>query len=98
MGETAGRLADRIIVTEDDPGKEDPALIAQEIEQAAREAGATNITTILDRREAARHAIEGARRPAVVILAGKGHETFVVRGTERLPYEGDAAVIRSIVG
>lgn len=98
MGEAAGKLADRIVITEDDPGLEDPADIAVQIERAAREAGGTRIETVLDRREAIRRAIAQAQRPAVVVLAGKGHEEFMIRGRAHEPYAGDAATVREVLG
>lgn len=104
MGAAAGRLADRIVATEDDPGTEDPAVICDAIEQAAREAGADRadgpipITTILSREDAIRYALETAQRPAVVVLAGKGHETFMIHGTRHDPYAGDGLAVRRIMG
>ena len=103
MGAAAGALADRVIATEDDAGMEDPAQICAQIEGAARdsarEAGRADIVidTVLDREEAIRHALFDATRPAVVVLAGKGHERFMIRGDRREPYEGDAAVVERLM-
>ena len=84
MGRVAAAGADRIIVTSDNPRTEDPALIADEI--VAGMAGAS-YERILDRREAIRHALETSGEPDVVLLAGKGHETYQIRGTEKLDFD-----------
>ena len=102
MGEAAGRLADRVIITEDDPGQEDPARIcaqiADAVASAARSCGrVVPARTILDRTEAIAHALETAPRPGVLVLAGKGHEQFIIRGTAHEPYIGDAATVRRIM-
>ena len=97
MGKVAGTLADRIVATTDDPGTEDAGGICTAIIDSATAAGATDTTCILDREEAIAHAIDHAHRPAVVVLAGKGHEQFMIRAEGRVPYEGDAAVVRRIM-
>src|ERR1051326_82144 len=75
MGEIAARLADRVIVTSDNPRSEDPhAIIAQIV--AARP-GAESIKT---RREATARSAEEAAEDDVVATAGKGHETYKVAG------------------
>jgi UDP-N-acetylmuramoyl-L-alanyl-D-glutamate--2,6-diaminopimelate ligase len=78
MGEIAGRLADYTVVTSDNPRSEDPAAICAEVaEGVARTApGPEAYRVLVDRREAIRHAVEAARPGDVVLLAGKGHETY----------------------
>jgi len=70
MGEIASRLADRVIVTSDNPRSEDPETIIEEILVGAEPGVERNV----DRREAIEHAIAGARVGDVVVIAGKGHE------------------------
>lgn len=72
MGEVARALADRVVVTSDNPRSEDPAAIA-----AAVVSGMTRPPDLveLDRRLAIRHALAHARPGDVVVIAGKGHET-----------------------
>jgi UDP-N-acetylmuramoyl-L-alanyl-D-glutamate--2,6-diaminopimelate ligase len=80
MGEIAGRLADLVVLTTDNPKQEDPEEIAHEIARGVARTDA-ECTRILDRNEAIAEAV--ARTPAggVVLLAGKGHETYqIVRG------------------
>ena len=77
MGEIAGRLADLVIVTDDNPRSEEPAAIRAEILAAIP--GATEIG---DRAAAIREAIATARRGDTVIVAGKGHEVGqTIKGT-----------------
>jgi UDP-N-acetylmuramoyl-L-alanyl-D-glutamate--2,6-diaminopimelate ligase len=88
MGEVAVRLADRVIVTDDNPRSEDPALIRQAIL-----AGAPGAEEIAGRRDAIRAAITGAGAGDIVLLAGKGHEQGQIVGDKVLPFD-DVAVAR----
>jgi UDP-N-acetylmuramoyl-L-alanyl-D-glutamate--2,6-diaminopimelate ligase len=76
MGRIAGRLADRIVVTNDNPRGEDPAAIAQAIVRGVEEVGQRRFTVELDRRAAIAAAIGEARPGDVVLIAGKGHEAY----------------------
>jgi UDP-N-acetylmuramoyl-L-alanyl-D-glutamate--2,6-diaminopimelate ligase len=91
MGQVAARLADRVIITSDNPRTEDPERILDDI-AAALAPG--HFERIEDRRAAIEHAITMAD-PAldVVVLAGKGHEDYQVRGTTKYPFDE-----REIVG
>ena len=84
LGRAAGSLADRVILTEDDPGPVDVRQICEEIGAAVSEVGGT-YEIEPDRPSAVRRALEGATRPAVVLLAGKGAEGDILRagGVER---------------
>ena len=84
MGAIAERLADHAIVTSDNPRTENPDTIIDEIEAGMR---GDNHERIEDRREAIGRALSMAQSDDVVLLAGKGHETYQVRGTERLPLD-----------
>jgi len=85
MAAVAHRLADRVVVTSDNPRTEDPERILDEI-TAALPPG--SYERIEDRRSAIARAIAMAD-PArdVVLLAGKGHETYQIRGTTKLPFD-----------
>jgi UDP-N-acetylmuramoyl-L-alanyl-D-glutamate--2,6-diaminopimelate ligase len=89
MGEIAGRLADVAIATSDNPRSEDPEAILAEVAVGLRAAGAADALLIADRREAIRQAIGIARADerSVVVIAGKGHETVQVIGTEEIPFD-----------
>ncbi len=93
MGEIASRLADRVIVTSDNPRSEDPEAIIDEILAGAGPGAAHNA----DRREAIAQAIAEAGPGDVVVIAGKGHE----QGQEfeagrKIPFD-DVTVAREIL-
>ena len=75
MGEIAGELADYCILTSDNPRNEDPMEILSAIEEGIRGTGCEYVV-IENRREAIRYALEFAQPSDVVVLAGKGHETY----------------------
>ncbi|MDE0051352.1 MAG: UDP-N-acetylmuramoyl-L-alanyl-D-glutamate--2,6-diaminopimelate ligase [Rhodospirillales bacterium] len=89
MGEVAARLADRVIVTDDNPRREDPALIRRAILDACP--GAIEIG---ERGRAIRTAIEGLSAGDGLLVAGKGHEREQVVGDRTIAFD-DAEVARS---
>ena len=91
MGEVAGRLADRTIVTSDNPRSEDPQAIIDEI--VAGVGSGTELGVIPDRRAAIESAVGAARPGDVVVVAGKGHETTQVVAGQTLPFD-DRVVAR----
>lgn len=94
MGIAAGRYADRIVVTEDDPGPEDPRAICTEIARNIKAQGMSNYKIVIDRAEAIRTAVDDTERPAVVIVTGKGDEERMLRKNGPEPCERDGAVLR----
>ena len=76
MGRIAALLADRVVVTSDNPRREDPASIAEAIVRGIRETGRFRWTLELDRGMAIREAIASAHGGDVVLIAGKGHEDY----------------------
>ena len=95
MGAIAARLADRVIITSDNPRTEDPERILDDI-AAALTPG--HFERIEDRRAAIERAIAIAD-PArdVVLLAGKGHEDYQVRGTTKHPFD-EKRIVGEILG
>lgn len=91
MGRAAG-AADLVIVTSDNPRREDPAAIAAELEEGLAATGA-RWERILDRAEAIRSALGAAAPGDVVLVAGKGHETTQEVAGERRPFD-DRQVVR----
>ena len=92
MGAAAARLADRVVITDDNPRSEDAAAI-----RAEARAGCPSAEEIGDREEAIAAAIGGLRPGDVLLIAGKGHETGQIVGDTTLPFD-DAAAARRIVG
>jgi UDP-N-acetylmuramoyl-L-alanyl-D-glutamate--2,6-diaminopimelate ligase len=78
MGRIAAEHADRVIVTSDNPRREDPEQIINDI---VREMPAGSYDRIPDREEAIAAALRMARPGDTVLLVGKGHETYQVEGT-----------------
>lgn len=86
MGEIAGRLSDYSIITSDNPRTEDPISIVAMIEQGMRDSGG-EYTVIVDRRKAICYALDFAKADDVIILAGKGQETYQIIGKEKHDFD-----------
>ncbi|MEA1960625.1 MAG: UDP-N-acetylmuramoyl-L-alanyl-D-glutamate--2,6-diaminopimelate ligase [Bacillota bacterium] len=76
MGKIAGLYSDFSIVTSDNPRTEEPEFIIDEIIPGLEENERAHYAKIIDRKEAIRHALNIARKGDLVIIAGKGHETY----------------------
>ena len=87
MGAIAGRLADFTIITSDNPRGEDPERILDEIEKGMRESVGARYARIADRREAIAHAVSEAIDDDVIIIAGKGHESYQVVGDQIVHFD-----------
>ncbi|MBQ6140985.1 MAG: UDP-N-acetylmuramoyl-L-alanyl-D-glutamate--2,6-diaminopimelate ligase [Kiritimatiellae bacterium] len=94
MGEAAAKLADRIVVTSDNPRSEEPEAIIADIMRGIPQDVAASVAVIPDRREAIRHALAGAAAGDVVLICGKGHETTQeIKGVKH-PFD-DRAIVRA---
>jgi UDP-N-acetylmuramoyl-L-alanyl-D-glutamate--2,6-diaminopimelate ligase len=94
MGRIAAELADEIIVTDDNPRREDPEQIVAPIIEAITAAGGAERTRVIhDRAQAIGRALSDAALADVVLVAGKGHEDHQIIGTTRRKFS-DAAVVR----
>ncbi len=91
MGHVAARFADRVVVTSDNPRSEDPAAIANAVARGVRDEGNRRWSIEVDRDQAIRGAIAAAKPGDIVLVAGKGHETYQERDGVRTPFS-DAAV------
>jgi UDP-N-acetylmuramoyl-L-alanyl-D-glutamate--2,6-diaminopimelate ligase len=89
MGEVATRLADRVIITSDNPRSEDPRAIIDDVAAGAR----TGFEIEPDRASAIATALKTAGTEDIVLIAGKGHEAYQEVGAQRLPFD-DAKVAR----
>jgi UDP-N-acetylmuramoyl-L-alanyl-D-glutamate--2,6-diaminopimelate ligase len=89
MGRIAAELADRAIVTTDNPRSEDPAEIARAVAHGTLE-------IVLDRREAIETALRDAKEGDVVVIAGKGADTEMELGDRSVPFD-DRAVAREVL-
>ena len=93
MGAIAARLADRVIVTDDNPRSEEPAAI-----RAAILGAAPGAVEIGDRRKAIGTSIAELRAGDVLLIAGKGHETGQIVGEQVLPFSDHEAVAAALTG
>ena len=93
MGTVAAKLADRVVVTDDNPRSESPEAI-----RAAILAAAPGALEIGDRREAIRTSIACLRGGDVLLIAGKGHETGQIIGKQVLPFSDHEAVAAALAG
>jgi UDP-N-acetylmuramoyl-L-alanyl-D-glutamate--2,6-diaminopimelate ligase len=85
MGEIACRLADRVILTSDNPRTEDPEAILDAIEAGCT--GHSNYERESDRAEAIGKAVSDADQGDIVLIAGKGHEDYQIVGTEKIHFD-----------
>lgn len=91
MGAAAARGADHVIVTDDNPRTEDAASIRREILTGCQDA-----EEIGDRAEAIARGVAMLRRGDVLLIAGKGHETGQIVGTETLPFDDNDIARRAV--
>ena len=75
MGEIGARIADIAVITSDNPRTEDPEKIIADIVPGAEKTGKT-FDVVVDRRQAIRYAMSVAQKDDIIVLAGKGHETY----------------------
>ncbi|MCZ6473543.1 MAG: UDP-N-acetylmuramoyl-L-alanyl-D-glutamate--2,6-diaminopimelate ligase, partial [SAR324 cluster bacterium] len=92
MGEAAGRLADRVIITSDNPRGENPQTIISQI-AAGLHASGVKAEQIVERGEAIRMALHRAGEGDVVLIAGKGHEAYQEISGTLHPFD-DREVVR----
>jgi UDP-N-acetylmuramoyl-L-alanyl-D-glutamate--2,6-diaminopimelate ligase len=106
MAEAVARLADRAVLTSDNPRTEDPARILADVEagigamQRVPAAGLASAqrayVALVDRREAIELAIASAGREDTVVIAGKGHEDYQIIGREKLPFDDREEALRAL--
>jgi UDP-N-acetylmuramoyl-L-alanyl-D-glutamate--2,6-diaminopimelate ligase len=95
MGRVAAELADHVVLTSDNPRSEDPESILAQV--AAGAEGHDGVEQVVDRREAIGRAVAAAGPGDVVVVAGKGHETYQeLAGGVRVPFD-DVAVAREVL-
>ncbi|MBI3404587.1 MAG: UDP-N-acetylmuramoyl-L-alanyl-D-glutamate--2,6-diaminopimelate ligase [Acidobacteria bacterium] len=95
MGEIAGRLSHRVVLTSDNPRSEDPLLIMNDVIVGLQKVNA-NFVADADRTKATRIAIEEAREGDIVLLAGKGHETYQVLRDGPIDFD-DREIARAVL-
>ncbi len=87
MGAIGARLADRSVITSDNPRSEEPLAIIDEIVTGVPDERAGSVVVEPDRRHAIRIALTEARPGDTVVIAGKGHEQGQIVGDQRVPFD-----------
>lgn len=95
MGRLAAELSDLPVVTSDNPRTEDPDAIIDDIEKGM---GSVKRIRLSDRRAAIAAALSEVRPGDTLLLAGKGHETYQVIGTEKQPFDERTIVLAALGG
>ena len=95
MGEISGNTADFTIITSDNPRTEKPEKIVEQIEEGTKKTKG-KYTVIVDRVEAIKYAINMANKNDIIVLAGKGHETYQEINGEKHPFD-EREIIRKII-
>ncbi len=96
MGKIAGELSDFCVVTSDNPRTEDPMAIIKMVEEGVRETGVQYVV-IESRFDAIKYALENAQKDDVIVLAGKGHETYQILSSGTIHFD-EREVVRKILG
>jgi UDP-N-acetylmuramoyl-L-alanyl-D-glutamate--2,6-diaminopimelate ligase len=96
MGEIAGRLSTFAIITSDNPRTEDPYEILHSVEDGIKKTDCPYIC-IENRREAIRYAIDNAQPEDIIVLAGKGHETYQEINGVKHPFD-EKVVVAELLG
>ena len=95
MGEISGKYADYTIITSDNPRSEDPEEIIKEIEDGIKNTK-NEYKTITNRKEAIEYAINMANKRDLIVLAGKGHETYQEINGEKYPFD-EREVVKELI-
>lgn len=96
MGQIAADMSDFVVVTSDNPRTEDPEAIVNEVAEGTKNAKVP-VVTIVDRTQAIEFALKEAESGDIVLLAGKGHETYQIIGTEKIHYD-EREIVKNILG
>lgn len=93
LGTVSGELADFTVITEDDPGREDPEKICREVAAFCEKAGGAGKYVILpDRNEAIAYAVAMLQPGDLLLCCGKGHEKFMKKNGTKVPFDEEARI------
>jgi UDP-N-acetylmuramoyl-L-alanyl-D-glutamate--2,6-diaminopimelate ligase len=87
MGAIASELADEIFITSDNPRTENPAAILDEVVSGVQPDQHSKVQIEMDRRKAIDMAVLGLKVGDVLVIAGKGHETYQIIGREKFHFD-----------
>ncbi|MDR1940844.1 MAG: hypothetical protein LBQ47_00765, partial [Endomicrobium sp.] len=89
-------MSDFVFVTSDNPRTEEPGKILLDIEVGIKRAGKRNYKVVCDRETAVKEAVMMADKGDIVLIAGKGHETYQIIGTQKIHFN-DAEIAQKYV-
>ena len=92
LGTVSGEMSDLSVITSDDPDREDPRKICEEIASYCK----GEYVVIPDRAEAIHYAVKEARSGDIIILAGKGHENYMKINGEKIPFNERDEVMKGL--
>ncbi|MBK8149329.1 MAG: UDP-N-acetylmuramoyl-L-alanyl-D-glutamate--2,6-diaminopimelate ligase [Acidobacteria bacterium] len=95
MGEVAGQNSDLVIISSDNPRTEDPLKIIEQIETGTKTTS-TPYLVVPDRRDAIFQAISKAKPEDVVLICGKGHETYQIVGNEKYHFDDREVAVEAL--
>ena len=87
MGKIAASYSDYVIITSDNPRSEDPDLISKEIYSGIVPSQEAKVLSIIDRKEAIKVACTMAKSGDMILVAGKGHEKYQIKGNDRIYFD-----------
>ena len=93
MASITERLADLVVITDDNPRTEDPTQILDDIEKGL---GQVERLRVSDREQAIHQAVPLLQPGDCLLLLGKGHETYQIYGTEKMPFD-ERAIVQTAV-
>jgi len=87
MGHIASALSNQVVFTSDNPRSEDPESIIKEVEEGVQPENYKKTLSIVDRKQAIKTACSLAKQGDIILVAGKGHETYQIIGNERFDFD-----------
>lgn len=87
MGHIASALSNQVVFTSDNPRSEDPESIIKEVEEGVQPENYKKTLSIVDRKQAIKTACSLAKEGDIILVAGKGHETYQIIGNERFDFD-----------
>lgn len=97
MGEIAARMADKVVVTDEESYTEDPQAIRSAVIEGvvSVKSGKKKLVEIADRKDAITYALNNAKKGDIVLITGLGHEQFRVEHGKKIPWN-DAEVVKKL--
>ena len=87
MGRIASELADLVVITDDNPRDEDPLSIINDIYSGVKRSNRKKVELISNRADAINFAVKNSKSNDIILVAGKGHESYQIYGSERRHFD-----------